>query len=197
MKTKNIFFIIILFEISFKTSAQEFISSNVRVFRESGETISYSEKEIAVIKLNPQTNQFRVDFCVSLTKKKDTIEEMNKQLSLDFKGQFPISDLDFYDLEGESRKTYTITGELTINNITRTYTKIDFALHRSNSPNIYSPNVLSYPYNISFQLDINPIDFCLENILPDCPRTIFVEVKDGVINKFNNGNGKPKCENNY
>lgn len=197
MKAKNIFFTIILFAIAFKTPAQEFLSSNVRVFRETGETISFSENEIAVIKLNPQTNLFRADFCVFLTRQNDTVEEMNQQLSLDFKGQFPISDFDFYDLEGESRKLYTIVGELTINNITKTYTKIDFTLHRSTFPNIYSPNVLSYPYNINFQLEINPIDFCLENILPDCPRTIFVEVKDGIINKFSNGNGKPRCETRY
>ncbi|MES2139605.1 MAG: hypothetical protein V4511_07835 [Bacteroidota bacterium] len=197
MRSKTVFFAIILFAITFKTYAQEFISSNVRVFRETGETISYSENEMAVIKLNPQTNQFRVDFCVFLIQKNDTLKETNQQLSLDFRGLFPISDLDFYDLEGESRKTYTIIGELTINNITRSYTKIDFALHRSNFPNIYSPNVLSYPYNISFQLEINPIDFCLESILPNCPRTIFVEVKDGIINKFSNGNGKSECKNGY
>ncbi|MES2285274.1 MAG: hypothetical protein V4547_06255 [Bacteroidota bacterium] len=197
MKSKNVFFTIILFAIAFKTSAQEFISSNVRVFRETGETISYSENEIAIIKLNPQTNQFRADFCVLLARKNDTIKAPNQQLSLDFRGQFPISDLDFYDLEGESQKTYTIIGELTINNITRSYTKIDFALHRSNFPNIYSPNVLSYPYNISFQLEINPTDFCLESVLEDCPRSIFVEVKDGIINKFINGNGKAGCENAY
>ncbi len=197
MRSKTVFFAIILFAITFKTSAQEFISSNVRVFRETGETISYSENEMAVIKLNPKTNQFRVDFCVFLIQKNDTIKKTNQQLSLDFKGQFPISDLDFYDLEGESRKLYTIIGELTINNITRSFTKIDFALHRSNFPNIYSPNVLSYPYNISFQLEINPMDFCLESVLEDCPRSIFVEIKDGIINKFSNGNGKSECENRY
>lgn len=197
MKAKIIFFSIILFAIAFKTSAQEFVNSNVRVFRETGETISYSENESAVIKLNPQTNLLSVDFCILLSRKNDTIKEDNQQLNLNFTGQFPIYDLDFYDLEGEARKTYTITGELTINNITKTYTKIDFALHRSNLPNIYSPNVLSYPYNIGFLIEINPIDFCLENILENCPRTILIEVKDGIINKFSNGIKKTECKRPY
>ena len=193
MKTKHHIFSLFLFVIVCNTTAQEFLNSNARIFRETGESISHSEDEKSVIKLNPQTNQFRVDFCVWLNK----TSSADQQLTLEFTGPFPINDLDFYDLEGEGRKTYAIIGELTINNITRTYTQLHFTLHRSNLPNNYSPNVISYPYNIAFLFEINPAEFCLENILENCPRTLFVEVKDGIINRFTNGYGKPKCETRY
>lgn len=178
------------------TLAQEFVSSKVHIFRENGEIISSSENEYSIIKLNGQTNQFSVDLCVLITNpyKTDSTEGINQQLNLNFKGLFPIEDFDFYDLAGQEGKIFTMTGELTINDIRKSYSKMNFALHRSTFPSSYSRDIHSYFYHISFIMEINPEEFCLDNIIANCAKTIMIEVEDGIINKQNNGIGKIECE---
>lgn len=197
MKTITVFLTIVLFGIEYKTKAQEFISSNVRVFQEAGKTISSKENEFSIIKLNSQTNQLSIDLCVLLTNTNDSLEELNQELSLNFRGAFPIDDLVFFNLAGKEGQIYTITGELTVNDIVKTYSTLNFSLHTSNFPSIYTRDVESYKYHISFLMEINPIDFCLEIVLQNCARIIFVEVKDGTINKLHEYDEKIGCEVQY
>lgn len=197
MKTITVFLTIVLLGIEYKTKAQEFVSSNVRIFQEAGKTISSKENEFSIIKLNSQTNQLSIDLCVLLTNTYDSLQELNQQLSLNFKGPFPIDDLDFFNLAGKEGKIYTVTGDLTINDIVKSYSTLNFSLHTSNFPSIYSRDIESYPYHIGFLMEINPMDFCLEIVMQNCARTIFVEVKDGTINKLYEDDEKIGCEMAY
>jgi hypothetical protein len=196
MKTLAVIFSSLLFLISNKISAQEFLKSNARVYTESGEIISSRSNEYALINLNSQTNQFSVDLCALLINptKSDTIKETSQQLSLNFLGIFPIDDLEFYDLDGKEGKVNTITGELMINNIRKSYTQLNFILHRSNYPNTYISDIYSYTFHISFILEIDPVDFCLDYVLENCPKKIMLQVEDGIINKLNAGYPKVECE---
>jgi|GEM_PF-3339951 len=195
MKASFVFFAIAIFGIVINSSAQEFLNSPVRIYMETGEIISSRTNEYAIISLNNQTNIFTVDLCVLLSNinKHDTLEEINQQLSLNFKGQFPIDDLDFYDTGAKGGQIYSITGDLTINDIMKSFTKINFSLNRSTVPDDFIVTK-SYPYHISFLIEVDPIEFCLNNILPKCPKTIIVSIEDGIINKINDGNEKPECE---
>lgn len=171
-------------------SAQDdFLTSRIRVSTETGNVVS--ENTFAIVKLNTNSHEFNIASCI-LFEMNDSSTGTSEQtsLTLNFTGQFPIDNLDFYDVAND-KNSHTISGELTINNITRPY-KINFGLHGSSSINVYSQDKRSYMARINFAIEINTDDFNL-NIPPGYAKTFVVAVKDGVINKADEYDLGPEC----
>lgn len=171
--------------ITFQSTAQEFIGSNVRFSKEIETGGSFSADEIGLIKLNDQNDEFVFDIrlfpILTTPKDNDSIASMNKSVVLHFKTQFPVTDLDFLANDG-SEQTFTVPAELTINNITQPV-NIRFGLHSSMSRTDDARGIKSYPAMVSFVIEINPGEYDLDFETINFVRTIYVEVRNGTINR--------------
>jgi hypothetical protein len=192
----------ILFAMTIKMSAQEFISSRASISSDN-EGLIPSENESVLIQLNEQTSLFSVSSCILLKSlkgnKNDSALLINRQMYLNFKAPFPIDDLNFYDINN-NEKLYSMSGELTIGEVTVPF-KINFSLHGYTPQDIATNDIHSYPALISFTMEINPDDYRLENV-PSCfagncfEKLIMVAIKNGTINKSNDSGQKPQCATN-
>ncbi|MCW3102163.1 MAG: hypothetical protein JWO09_603 [Bacteroidetes bacterium] len=188
MKTLNTLLISIFSIITFQAAAQEFIGSNVRLSKEIETGGSYSSSEIGLIKLNDQNDEFVFDIrlfpILTTPKDNDSITTMNKSVVLHFKTQFPVSDLDFLSNDG-SEQTFTVPAELTINNITRAV-NIRFGLHSAMAQTDEARGIQSFPAMVSFVIEINPAEYNLDFETINFVRTMYVEVRNGTINRTTN-----------
>jgi hypothetical protein len=171
--------------ITFQAAAQEFIGTNVRFSKDIEAGTSLSADQIGLIRLNNQSDEFSFDISMfpilTTPRDNDSIKSMNEKVVLSFRSQFPVNDLDFLSNDG-SEKNFTIPGELTINNRTRPVTMI-FGMHSSMARNDESRGIESYPVLISFIIEINPAEYGLDFETINFVRTIYVEVRNGIINK--------------
>jgi hypothetical protein len=184
MKTLNTLLISIFSVIAFQVTAQEFIGSNVRLSKEIETGGAFSSNEIGLIKLNDQNNEFVFDlplFSILSTPNNDSIISLNKGVVLHFRTDFPVSDLDFLSNDG-SEKTFTVPGELTINNITLPV-NMNFGLHSSMAQVDDARGIKSYPAMVSFVIEINPAEYNLDLETINFVRSIYVEVRNGIINR--------------
>ncbi|MCE3279587.1 MAG: hypothetical protein K0S44_1778 [Bacteroidetes bacterium] len=173
--------------ITFQAAAQEFIGTNVRFTKEIEAGGSKSTDEIGLIRLNNQSDEFSFDismFSILTTPKdNDSIKHMNERVNLSFRCQFPHNDLEFLSNDG-SETEFTIPGELTINNRTRPVNLI-LGMHSSMIKNDETRGIDSYPVVVSFIMEINPAEYGLDFETINFVRSIYVEVRNGVINKSN------------
>lgn len=171
-------------------SAQDdFLTSRIRVSTEIGNVVS--ENTFAIVKLNTNSHEFNVASCILFEiNDSSTAKSEQANLTLNFTGQFPIDNLDFYDVAND-KNIHTISGELTINNVTRPY-KINFGLHGPSSINVYTQDKRSYIARINFAMEINTDDFNLD-IPSSYAKTFVIAVKDGVINKADEYDLGPEC----
>ncbi|MFY9308318.1 MAG: hypothetical protein WAQ28_04630 [Bacteroidia bacterium] len=167
----------------------DFKTSRIRVSTESGAVVS--ENTFAVIKLNTNSQEMDISSCI-LFDINDSATGKSEQASMtiNFKGQFPIENLDFYDVAND-KNIHTMSGELTVNNITRAY-KMNFGLHGPSSINVYTQDKRSYTAQISFAIEIDVDEFDLD-VPPSYAKTFIIAIKDGVINKTNEYDLGPEC----
>lgn len=192
MKTLHCYLTELLILIASHIPAQsDFISSRVYVLKETGEAIP-AENAHALIKLNTHNYEFTINSCLILTIS-DSVTDKSQQTSIDlnFTGPFPIDNLDFYDVVND-KNIHVINGELTVNEITHAY-KVNFGLHSPTSRNVYTQGIPSYSAHINFAIEINPIDFNLDNIPASFAKTLIIRVKDGIINKTGENEIAPEC----
>ncbi|MDF2436671.1 MAG: hypothetical protein K0Q95_1047 [Bacteroidota bacterium] len=165
--------------------AQDFIGTNVRFSKEIETGGSYTAGEIGLIKLNDQNDEFSFDISLfpilTSPAANDSITGLNKQVDLNFHAQFPAGDLDFLANDG-SEKTYSIPGELTINNITRPV-KMVFGIHSSMTQANGALGIKTFPALVSFIIEINPAEYGLDFETINFVRVIRVEVRNGILNR--------------
>jgi hypothetical protein len=171
--------------ISFQAIAQEFIGSNVRFSKEIESDGNRTATEIGLIRLNEQNNEFSFDISLfpilTSPRGNDSITNLNKQVNLNFRAEFPVSDLSFLTNDG-TEINLTIPGELTINSRTHPV-NLFMGIHSSLQLKDEARGIESYPALISFVLEINPADYGLDFETINFVRTISVEVRNGAINK--------------
>lgn len=171
--------------ITLQAAAQEFIGTNVHFSKEIENGGSHSADEIGLIRLNNQSDEFSFDISLfpilTTPRDNDSIKSMNEKVVLSFRSQFPHNDLDFLSNDG-SEKTFTVPGELTINNRTRPVTVI-LGMHSSMALDDETRGIDSYPVLISFIMEINPSEYGLDFETINFVRSIYVEVRNGIINK--------------
>jgi len=188
MKALNTLLISIFSIITFQAAAQEFIGSNVRLSKDIETGGSFSANEIGLIKLNDQNDEFVFDIrlfpILTTPKDNDSIATMNKSVLLHFKTQFPVADLDFLSNDG-SEETFTVPAELTINNTTRAV-NIRFGLHSAMVQTDEARGIKSFPALVSFVIEINPAEYNLDFETINFVRTLYVEVRNGTINRTTN-----------
>lgn len=185
---KTICTILTAFFLSFTIGiyGQEFIGNTAKLskFKDTTAAVFYSANEICLIKLNDQTDEFIFNlplFNILSSSTNDSITALNKLVFASYRADFPVSNLDFFSSGAEA--SFDITGELTINGITK-----HAPLHLSlQSAPILENNrdIHSYPVKISFAMDINPAEYFLDYETINFTRTITIEVSHGVINRTN------------
>ena len=133
-----------------------FVTSGTRISTETGTVIS--DNSLSIIKLNTHSQELNISTCIllnindSITGKKD-----QASLTIDFTGQFPIENLDFYDVAND-KNIHVVSGELTVNQVSRPH-KMNFGLHGPSSINVYTQDKRSYSASISFAIEVNTYDF--------------------------------------
>jgi hypothetical protein len=193
MKLHSYFLTGILFIlVSFVPEQNDFVTSHISVMKETGESMISSDNSYAVIKLNTYNQQLDINSCVLLTIS-DSITKKDElfSLSLNFTGQFPIDNLDFYDVAND-KNIHTANGILTVNNVPHSY-RLNFGLHGPNSINFRSQDASSYQAQINFAMEIGSVDYGLNDIPANVTKAILVVIKDGIINKTNENNVGPEC----
>lgn len=177
--------------LSASSQAQDdFVTSRIRVSTETGVIIS--DNASAIIKLNTHSQELNVSSCILLSINDSVTGKSNQtSLTIDFTGQFPIENLDFYDVAND-KNIHIASGELTVNQVNRPY-KMNFGLHGPSSINVYSQDKRSYSARINFAIEVNAADFNLGDIPASFAKTIILGIKDGVINKTDEYNIGPEC----
>ena len=183
MKTIFKFLTTIMIMMSVNLTAQDFISSAVRLSKEAiGKTTSVIS-ENAVIKLNEQTDEFtfsiRLFPILTTATENDSIASLNQKIIMNYIAVFPIDDLSFFEA-GNNGKRYTLKGDLTINEVTKPY-ELDFYLQKNLPQDL---TTYTYPVRISFALEINPAEFGLDNETAKFTEKIVIVIGNGIINKF-------------
>ncbi|HEY0029906.1 MAG TPA: hypothetical protein VGC65_04030 [Bacteroidia bacterium] len=185
MKTITLLTVLLLFFAGGIAAQEQYIASPVRLSKEAIGKISSVITENALIKLNNQNDEFtfaiRLYPILTSSSTNDSITTMNQNLVVDYKAEFPIDDLDFFDV-GYEGKTYSLNGDLTIYNITRPLL-INFYLHESTPEDINAKNIRSYPVRISFAFEINPAEYGLDYETANFTEKIIIIVENGIINK--------------
>lgn len=187
MKTISLLLISIFSVFTFHTPDQEFIASTVRFSKyiETGRTLSTNE--FGVIRLNNENDEFVFDVplysILTSPRNNDSITALNKKMLVHYKADFPVNDLDFLANDG-AQKTFSIQGELTINNITLPVNTV-FSLHGAMEQADEARGIKSYPVLVSFLIEINPAEYNLDFETINFVRSIYIEVSNGVINRTN------------
>lgn len=188
MKTLGLLLISIFSVITFHIPDQEFIASNIHFskYAETGKT--FTANEFGVIKLNNENDEFVFDVplypILTSSKSNDSINNINRKVLLHYKADFHVADLDFLSNDG-SQKTFTIPGELTINNVTLPV-NTTFSMHGAMEQADENRGIKSYPALISFVIEINPAEYNLDFETINFVRTIYIEIRNGVINRTDN-----------
>jgi hypothetical protein len=184
MKTLRTLIVSLFTLIALQASAQDFVGSTVRFAKEIETGGKLDATHIGLIKLNDQNDEFVFDIplypILTSPRDNDSITTMNKNIMLHYRADFPVSDLDFLANDG-SESSFVIPGELTINNITRPV-KMNLSVHGAAPYIDEARGIKSYPALISFTLEINPAEYNLDFETINFVRTIYVEVRNGVIN---------------
>jgi hypothetical protein len=174
--------------ISVSMTAQDYISSNVKLSKEAIGKITSVMSENVVIKLNEQNDEFtfslRLYPILAGINENDSIASLNQKIILDYKGVFPIDNLSFFEA-GNNGKRYTLKGDLTVNNITKPH-ELDFYLQESLPQDISTMDIHTYPVRISLALEFNPAEFGLDNETAKFTEKITIVIADGIINKSEN-----------
>lgn len=195
MKTlKGICIAILMSIVVMKSYSQEFIGSNAKLFKETENcnnlapiVCGFSTNETVLIKLNEQNDEFSFDVSLfpilTTPKSNDSIASLNQNIYATFSGKFPVSNLDFYE-SNATESSFSFPGELTINGITKPV-NLSVGIFASNDRDEASRGIDTYPVKISFSVYINPADFKLDFETINFVSSILIEVRNGVINKFN------------
>jgi hypothetical protein len=189
MKTILKFLTAFLLMMPLSIHAQEFIASHVKLSKEAiGQTSSVSSDN-AVLKLDDQTNRFsfsiRLFPILTSPNESDSIATLNQKISMSYKADFPIDNLEFYDA-GANGKQYTMDGELSVNGITKPF-RLNFYLQGAMAQDVNSHDIHSYPARISFAITINPAEYALDMETAKFTEKIIIMVENGVLNRSSDG----------
>jgi polyisoprenoid-binding protein YceI len=185
MKTRAIFFSIILVGMVFFLPKQQYVASHAHFAKQTfGDSVQKVAEENAIIKLDYQTNEFNIDVnlfnILTSPNENDSIRDLNRTITLNYKTAFPVSDLDFFATANDD-VNYTLEGELRINNVTRP-AQLKMGLRRAPVQEFIS-GIYNYPVRVSFMININPAEFNLDNETAKFTEWIHVVVENGIVNK--------------
>jgi len=156
-----------------------------------GDSLTTGISSKAILILNSQTRQFTADaWLTPLLNQavRDSLNDVEDRLfRVHFEGQLPgqsLQNIDFLS-PGSSGASYTINGTMTLNGVSMPYAlNFSVAVFQSAIPISNGNNASSiYPARVFFVMQLNPINFGLDDPAIGLTRPIALEVSSGLVNR--------------
>jgi len=147
-----------------------------------GQSVNAESNQCA-IQLNEQNAELAVRVrTASINSEDDSVNDVLIQSigTIFFRCNFPFKDISYTDRQNPDN-TQTVSGNITINKITKPVTLVmkTYALNQGTNP----PANTVYPVHIDFEFEFNPKDFNLQASLKSLVNPVKVIVQYGFINK--------------